>query len=58
MNRGIIDLELGNYESALSRLLQGMQEVEKANDPQLEAVIKGNIGRVYQSLMNPALSLE
>ena len=55
---GTIELELGNYEFALSRLLKGMQEVEKLDEPELEATIKGNIGRVYQSLMNPALSLE
>jgi len=55
---GTIELELGNYELALSRLLKGMQEVEKLDEPELEATIKGNIGRVYQSLMNPALSLE
>jgi signal transduction histidine kinase len=55
---GTIDLELGNYEVALSHFLRGMQEVEKLEMPELEATIKGNIGRVYQSLMNPALSLE
>jgi len=55
---GTIDLELGNYEIALSHFLRGMQEVEKLEEPELEATIKGNIGRVYQSLMNPALSLE
>ena len=55
---GTIELELGNYELALSRLLKGMQEVDKLDEPELEATIKGNIGRVYQSLMNPALSLE
>jgi len=55
---GTVELELGNYELALSRLLKGMQEVDKLDEPELEATIKGNIGRVYQSLMNPALSLE
>ncbi len=55
---GTIELELGNYEESLSKLLTGMEEVEKIKEPELEAAIKGNIGRVYQSLMNPALSLE
>lgn len=55
---GTIELELGNYELALSELLKSMQEVDKLDEPELEATIKGNIGRVYQSLMNPALSLE
>ncbi len=55
---GTIELELGNYEESLTKLLSGMEEVEKIEEPELEAAIKGNIGRVYQSLMNPALSLE
>ena len=55
---GTIELELGNFETSLEKLLKGMQEVEKIQELELEAVIKGNIGRVYQSLMNPALSLK
>lgn len=58
LNWGTMDLELGNYEIALSHLLSGMQEAEKLEEPLLEAELKGSIGRVYQSLLNPALSLE
>jgi len=58
MNQGTIDLERGLFEESLSLFLKAMQEVEKIKKPTLEASIKGYIGRVYQSLMNPALSLE
>ncbi|MCF7919414.1 MAG: tetratricopeptide repeat protein [Candidatus Cloacimonetes bacterium] len=57
-NRGTIDLERGRFEEALASFLKAMQEAEKIKEPALEATLKGYIGRVYQSLMNPALSLE
>jgi signal transduction histidine kinase len=55
---GVLELELGNYRESLAHFLTGMQEVEKIDNLELEASIKGNIGRVYQSLLNPALSIE